>query len=129
MYLVLLLVVVVLVAWAMKGKSGNDAYQTVGVNEFETLIADKDSVFILDVRTSSEFADAHILGAVNINVKEDSFMKNVLSQLPKDKHIAIYCRSGRRSADAAGMLADEGYRVINLDGGILAWRKAGKPVE
>ncbi len=129
MYLVVIFVVVVIVAWAMKGNLGNDAYQTVGVDEFETLIADKDSVVVLDVRTPSEYDEAHILGAINIDVKEDSFKKKALEQLPKDKKIAVYCRSGRRSADAAGILAGEGYRVVNLDGGILAWLKAGKPTE
>ena len=129
MYLVIVLVAAVLVAWAMKGRMGNDAYQTVGVDEFETLIADKDSVVVLDVRTPSEYDEAHLFGAVNIDVKEDSFKKKALEQLPKDKKIAVYCRSGRRSADAAGILAGEGYQMVNLDGGILAWLKAGKPVE
>jgi Rhodanese-related sulfurtransferase len=129
MYLVVIFVVVVIVAWAMKGKLGNDAYQTVGVDEFETLIADKDSVVVLDVRTPSEYDEAHILGAINIDVKEDSFKKKALEQLPKDKKIAVYCRSGRRSADASGILAGEGFQVFNLDGGILAWLKAQKPVE
>jgi len=129
MYLVVIFVVVVIVAWAMKGKLGNNAYQTVGVDEFETLIADKDSVVVLDVRTPSEYDEAHILGAINIDVKEDSFKKKALEQLPKDKKIAVYCRSGRRSADASGILAGEGFQVFNLDGGILAWLKAQKPVE
>ena len=40
----------------------------------------------------------------------------------------IYCRSGRRSANAAGKLADVGYKCVNLKGGILAWKDAGKPV-
>lgn len=129
MYLVVIFVVVVIVAWAMKGKLGNDAYQTVGVNEFETLIADKDSVAILDVRTPLEYDEAHILGAINIDVKEDSFKTKALEQLPKDKKIAVYCKSGRRSANAAGILACEGFQVFNLDGGILAWLKAQKPIE
>lgn len=129
MYLVIVLVVVVIVAWAMKGRMGNDPYKTVGVDEFETLIADKDSVVVMDVRTPSEYDEAHILGAINIDVKEDSFKKKALEQLPKDKKIAVYCRSGRRSADASGILAGEGFQVFNLDGGILAWLKAQKPVE
>ena len=51
-----------------------------------------------------------------------------LPKLPKDKTIAIYCRSGRRSANAAGKLADVGYKCVNLKGGIIAWKEAGMPV-
>jgi 3-mercaptopyruvate sulfurtransferase SseA len=50
------------------------------------------------------------------------------AKLPKEKTIAIYCRSGRRSANAAGKLADVGYKCINLKGGILAWKEANMPV-
>jgi L-ascorbate metabolism protein UlaG (beta-lactamase superfamily) len=50
------------------------------------------------------------------------------AKLPKDKTIAIYCRSGRRSANAAGKLADAGFKCVNLKGGIIAWKEAGKPV-
>ena len=129
MYLVVILIVVVLVAWAMKGKLGVDAFKTVGVDEFETLIADADSVVVLDVRTPLEYNEAHIPHAINIDVKEESFKTKALELLPKDKTIAVYCRSGRRSADAAGILAGEGYQMVNLDGGILAWLKAQKPIE
>lgn len=129
MYLVVILIVVVLVAWAMKGKLGVDAFKTVGVDEFETLIADADSVIVLDVRTPLEYNEAHIPHAINIDVKEKTFKTKALELLPKDKTIAVYCRSGRRSADAAGILAGEGYQMVNLDGGILAWLKAQKPIE
>ena len=52
----------------------------------------------------------------------------MLEKLPKDKTIAIYCRSGRRSANAAGKLADVGYKCVNLKGGIIAWKEANMPV-
>jgi L-ascorbate metabolism protein UlaG (beta-lactamase superfamily) len=48
--------------------------------------------------------------------------------LPTDKTIAVYCRSGRRSASAAGRLADVGYKCVNLKGGIIAWKEAGMSV-
>ena len=40
----------------------------------------------------------------------------------------VYCRSGRRSLLAGEMLAKDGFTVVDLDGGILAWIKAGLPV-
>ena len=56
------------------------------------------------------------------------FLEKAQAALPKDKTIAVYCRSGRRSADAANQLAAVGYRVVNLKGGIMAWSNAKMPV-
>ena len=124
--LVILLLALVTVSWACrKANVTNDAFKTVGVDEFEQLIADT-SVVVLDVRTLAEYQEGHIKDALLIDVKTDSFMMAAREQLPKDKTVAVYCRSGRRSAMAAEMLAAEGYQIVNLDGGILAWKKAGK---
>ncbi len=60
---------------------------------------------------------------------EKDFEKQALAQLAKDKPVLVYCRSGRRSTAAAEVLAKLGFDVIrNLEGGIIAWQKAGKPV-
>ena len=124
--LVILLLALVTISWACrKTNVTNDAFKTVGVDEFEQLIADT-NVVVLDVRTLAEYQEGHIKDALLIDVKTDSFMVAAREQLPKDKTIAVYCRSGRRSATAAEMLAAEGYQMVNLDGGILAWKKAGK---
>jgi rhodanese-related sulfurtransferase len=56
-------------------------------------------------------------------------MEKAKAALPMDKKIAVYCRSGRRSANAAGKLAAEGYRCVNLKGGIVAWKEADKPMK
>jgi L-ascorbate metabolism protein UlaG (beta-lactamase superfamily)/rhodanese-related sulfurtransferase len=85
-------------------------------------------VVILDVRKADEFAEGHIKGAVLIDQFQSDFMEQAKAKLPMDKTIAIYCRSGRRSANAAGKLADIGYKCVNLKGGILAWKEAGMPV-
>ena len=94
---------------------------------FAVLIADT-TVVVLDVRTAEEFKDGHIAYSLNIDVKKDDFEKKALATLPKNKTVAVYCRSGRRSANAAGLLAKKGYKCVNLYGGILAWIESGKPV-
>ena len=125
--LVILLLALVTISWACRKTNVTiDTFKTVGVDEFEQLIADTAAVVILDVRTLAEYQEGHIKGAILIDVKTDSFMVAAREQLPKEKTIAVYCRSGRRSATAAEMLAAEGYLMVNLDGGILAWRKADK---
>ena len=97
------------------------------VKEFAELISDS-TVIILDVRTAEEYAEGHIKGAILIDQNKSDFVEQVKAKLPTDKAIAIYCRSGRRSANAANLLAKEGYKLVNLKGGILAWIKEEQPV-
>ena len=101
--------------------------ENMEVKEFAELIADP-SVVILDVRKTDEFAEGHIKGAILIDQFQSDFVEQAQAKLPKEKTIAIYCRSGRRSANAAGKLADVGYKCVNLKGGILAWKEAKMPV-
>ena len=126
LFLLLVLVAVVIAIWAMNGRNvGSDAFRSVDNDEFEQLLADS-NVVLLDVRTQSEFDEGHLKGAVLIDVKTDSFMMAARDRLPKDKIIAVYCRSGRRSVAAAERLAADGYQVVNLKGGISSWTAAGK---
>jgi len=82
--------------------------------------------FILDVRRASEYAEGHIPGALNI---AHTRLDAQLSDVPKSREILVHCRSGGRSARAAALLEKHGYTVVNLAGGMLAWEKAGGPVE
>lgn len=106
---------------------GQKNFEDADVQVFSELIEDS-CVIVLDVRTPSEFAEGHIANAVNIDQGQSDFIEKTRATLPTDKRIAIYCRSGRRSANAAGRLAAEGYRCVNLKGGIIAWKEAGKAV-
>ena len=101
----------------------NEAVKTVAVEEFASQIEKKD-VRLIDVRTPKEYAEGHIAGAENIDVKAADFAERV-----KDIRgtVAVYCRGGKRSLTATQPLAAQGCTVYNLDGGILAWQKAGKP--
>ncbi len=102
---------------------GKQNFENAEVQEFAELIADS-NVVVLDVRTAAEFAEGHIQGAVLIDQGQSDFMEKAKATLPAGKTIAVYCRSGRRSANAAGRLADAGYKCVNLKGGIIAWKKA-----
>ena len=103
-------------------------FENVEVAAFAELIADS-NVVILDVRKVDEFAEGHIKGAILIDQFQSDFVEQAQAKLPKGKTIAVYCRSGRRSANAAGKLADIGYKCVNLKGGILAWKKADMPYQ
>ena len=106
---------------------GQGNFENTDVQGFAELIADT-NVVVLDVRTASEFAEGHLERAVNIDYHHSDFAEKAIATLPKEKVIAVYCRSGRRSAGAAGILGDKGYKLVNLKGGIIAWKEAGKPV-
>ncbi len=112
-----------------KGGNGNAkalvAYANMGVDEFQNYIADV-NVQLLDVRTPEEFSEGHIAGAKLVDVNDSTFVEQAEAILDKLRPVAVYCRSGRRSARAASLLANKGYNVTNLDGGVLAWQDAGK---
>jgi rhodanese-related sulfurtransferase len=85
-------------------------------------------VVILDVRTKEEFAEGHIANAININVESDTFLSQI-AKLDKSKTYAVYCRSGRRSADAVAKMSNEEFiSLANLNGGVIDWANAGLPL-
>lgn len=106
---------------------GQQNFENTDVQGFSELVADS-NVVVLDVRTVAEFTEGHIERAILIDQGQSDFIEKAKSTLPIEKKIAVYCRSGRRSANAAGKLADIGYKCVNLKGGIIAWKDAGKPI-
>ncbi|MEQ1560289.1 MAG: rhodanese-like domain-containing protein [Methyloglobulus sp.] len=92
-------------------------------------IVEKQHALIVDVRELSEVAATRIPGAINIPLSQFS---NRLAELDsyKNSPIITQCRSGRRSAEALKILAASGFtNVQNLEGGIMAWEKAGLKTE
>jgi rhodanese-related sulfurtransferase len=103
--------------------------KNVGVEEFDKLRADKTNV-VLDVRTAKEFAGGHIAGAVNIDWNGPDFEKQAAA-LDKSKTYLVHCAAGGRSAKACALMNSKlkFTSCYNLEGGMRAWEKAGKPVE
>ena len=106
---------------------GQGNFENTDVQGFAELVADT-NVIVLDVRTAAEFAEGHLERAINIDYHQSDFVEKAKATLPLDKKIAVYCRSGRRSAGAAGKLGEDGYKLVNLKGGIIAWKEANMPV-
>lgn len=105
------------------------AFQSLSTDEFATLITDPD-VQRLDVRTVAEYSEGHIPSSLNINVLDEASFGTIAdSTLTKEKPVALYCRSGKRSKKAADILSRKGYKVFDLDKGFNAWVNAGKEVE
>ena len=95
-------------------------YQTIGAEEAKRMMDGSDSFVLVDVRTKEEYQEAHIEGAVLLpNEEIETSAAGVLTD--KSATILVYCRSGRRSAEAAKKLADMGYTAIYDFGGIIDW--------
>lgn len=108
---------------------GQQDIKSVDADEFEKTIS-RNVVQLLDVRTEAEFREGHIASdkVKNIDYRQPDFVEQAYGELDKGRPVAVYCRSGRRSLDAAKLLAKRGFEVINLKGGILEWQEKGKPV-
>ncbi|HEY9098197.1 MAG TPA: rhodanese-like domain-containing protein [Thiobacillus sp.] len=79
---------------------------------------------LIDVRTESEVAQGVIGGAIHIPLH---LLPLRTADIPQDKPVVIYCRSGARSAQACAFMASKGYENMhNLAGGITAWARFGK---
>jgi len=85
------------------------------------------SLFVLDVRTPKEYAAGHVPGAVNVPYDQ---VASQLAEIPKDKDVVLYCKSGRRAGLAAQVLQANGYTKLgHLQGDMPAWLQDGRPVD
>ena len=97
-----------------------DTYTQISQEEASKMMELDDGHIIVDVRRQDEYDEGHIPGAICI--PNESIGCDSPEALPDyDQIILIYCRSGRRSKEAAGKLAGMGYTNIYEFGGILDW--------
>ena len=89
--------------------------------DFEKLLKENPAVQLVDVRRPDEYVAGHIDNALLINVQDADFIRKAESLLDKSKPVAVYCRGGRRSKDAAEKLAKKGFEVFELDPGYIGW--------
>ena len=98
-----------------------NTYRQISMDEAVTMLAQETGYIVLDVRRPDEFAAGHIPNA--INVPNESIGTDEIPELPdKNQLIMVYCRSGRRSKEAAEKLVKLGYANIVEFGGILDWK-------
>ena len=104
-----------------------EGFKSLTVKEYAKAIEDT-AIVRLDVRTAEEFAEGHIAKTLNIDVLKNDFESKAVAMLPKNHIIAVNCRSGKRSKNAARILVKNGFKVIELDGGYNDWVKNRMPV-
>lgn len=117
------LVAIFLFGQATKDKNG------VTVEEAHNMIATDTSIVILDVRTQTEFTGnlGHIKGALLIPIQELEQRIDELQDM-KGKTILAVCRTGRRSGVATDLLITNGYKSLNVEGGMVQWNQNRYPV-
>ena len=108
---------------AATNNSQTNTYRQIAMDEAVDMMAQETGYIVLDVRRPDEFAAGHIPNA--INVPNETIGTAEIPELPdKDQLIMVYCRSGRRSKEAAEKLVKLGYTNIVEFGGILDWKGA-----
>jgi rhodanese-related sulfurtransferase len=124
---------IAIAACLLLGACGSDVGKSAGARisavELTERIRGDTPPFILDVRTTQEFASGHVPGAVNVPHDE---LASRLEELPveKSEEIVVHCQSGRRASLAEATLREAGYsNVRDLDGHWQAWQASGLPVE
>ncbi|GAB7388408.1 rhodanese-like domain-containing protein [Bacillaceae bacterium] len=93
--------------------------EAVNEEELRDRMRNSDECLLIDVREPHEFCSGHIPGAINIPLSQ---LRQRLSEIPHDKEIILYCRSGMRSRQAAKILQKRGIgRLYHLAGGMMSW--------
>lgn len=98
----------------------SSSYTAISQDEAQRMMEEESSALIVDVRRPDEFASGHIPHAINVpNEEIGTTQPELLPDL--DQILLVYCRTGRRSKDAAQKLADMGYTRVYEFGGINSW--------
>lgn len=96
----------------------------IDVDELKEVLAMGSDIQLIDVRTPKEFNGGTIGDAININFFDPDFEKQMLKKVDPSRPVYLFCRSGRRSADAATKLKAIGFvDLYDLKGGYLNWSK------
>lgn len=123
------LVSLVVLASVLFSCQGSTQPSDIPVEEFSKGII-KENVQVLDVRTQEEYNSGHIEGSFLADWTQREQFNERIKSLDKNKPVYAYCLSGGRSRAAAAHLRKAGFKeVYNLDGGIVAWKRAARPVE
>ena len=109
------------------GENKTSAKSTVlPVEEYAQNLNSDTTAYLIDVRTPEEYAEGHIESAVLMNVMDEQTFLAGIDTLDANHTYYIYCRSGRRSQKASGLMSERGLKVVDLQGGYNAWKEAEK---
>src|SRR5262245_4434404 len=103
------------------------AFKNVDPETFDKLHRADTNAVVLDVRTKKEYQEGHIAGSKLIDFNSPDFDTEI-AKLDKSKTYLVHCAGGVRSAKACKKMEEHNFsKLYNLQGGLRAWQKAGKP--
>ena len=106
----------------------NNKLKTINAKEYQLAI-NKNNTQILDVRTAGEYQDGHLKNALQANWNDLTEFESRTAHLDKGVTVYVYCQAGGRSAAAGAYLAEKGFKVVNLEGGMSNWKMNNLEVE
>lgn len=105
----------------------SDSIDTLAPQSFIKQAKADTTAIILDVRTPEEYKEEHLAGARQLDFLNTSVFDAGIKQLDKSHTYYVYCRSGKRSHNACIKMKKQGFKVFDMEGGILNWKKLGMP--
>ncbi|GIP40832.1 rhodanese-like domain-containing protein [Paenibacillus sp. J31TS4] len=90
----------------------------ISPDELAERLASGEALFIVDVREPQEWAAGHLSGSLHIPLGQ---LPQRAGELDREREIILVCRSGNRSGLACELLGEQGFRTVNMTGGLLAW--------
>ena len=118
--IILITAVVMVISGCGSSSDSGSRYTQLSQDEAITMMEESSGYIILDVRTQEEYDKKHVRGAICVPIEDIRAGK--LDKLPdKSRPLLLYCWTGRRSADAAAILAKQGYRNVCEFGGLVDW--------
>ena len=104
-----------------KHNSEKGTIKTITCEEKDNLL--KEGAVLVDVRNEDEYEEYHLDNSVNVPLSRISEITNYITSLPKDGNIIVYCKTGKRSTEAANKLINMGYKYIYNLGAITNCQK------
>lgn len=118
-------VLLIALATACASAAGGEAEGVITLEALKTKMDAKADFVLVDVRTDAEWKAGHLPGAIHIPLND---IPAKASSLPKNKEIVLYCRTGRRSAQAYSYLASQGFTNLkNYKGSWTEWSAKNMP--
>jgi rhodanese-related sulfurtransferase len=112
--------------FARRSEGTATAVRVPSIDAKQAFARSKRGAKLIDVRSSGEFRSGHPKGAISV---PPGLIKKDETGLGRDDDVLVICLSGHRSPRQARRLVEMGFtRVTNVDGGLMAWKRAGLPV-
>jgi len=132
----LLILAILLGGVALTAACGEEAVAAPGAEPGDVLLIDEseaaalraDGALIIDVRTQDEYREGHVVGAQHVPLEDPELWEQRVAALDPDRAIVVYCRTGRRSAEAAQLLVERGFVEIYDAGGIVDFTEGALPL-